>query len=259
MNRVALDLGVFQIYWYSLFILLGILVALGVILKEIKKNNFDKDKFIDMAIYAIIIGIIGARVYYVIFNFSYYINNPLEIIEIYKGGLAIHGGIIAGCLYIIYYTRKNKIDTLKILDMVVVGLIIAQAIGRWGNFFNKEAYGVVTTYSHLKSLLLPDFIINGMKIDGNYYTPTFLYESIWNVIGFIILLLIRNNKNVRIGQLSGIYLVWYSLGRFFIESMRLDSLMIGSFRMAMIMSTILFIIGVILIVTGRNRNLYNKK
>lgn len=259
MDRVLLDLGIFQIYWYSLFILLGIITALFIILKEVEKNNIDKDKIIDMAIYAIIFGILGARIYYVLFNLDYYLSNPIEIIQIYKGGLAIHGGIIAGSLYVLFYTRKNKLDTLKILDIVVVGLIIAQAIGRWGNFFNGEAYGTMTTYNHLKSLFIPKFIIDGMYINGSYYTPTFLYESLYNVVGFIILLLIRKNKNIRIGQLSGIYLAWYSFGRFFIENMRLDSLMLGNIRVAMLVSVILFIIGIILIVTGKNRDYYNSK
>lgn len=257
MNRVALDLGIFQIYWYSIFILLGIFIALALVYLEIKKTNIDKDTFIDMSFYSIIIGLIGARIYYVLFNLGYYLKNPLEIIQIYNGGLAIHGGIIFGSIYIIHFCHKKKLNLLKILDIIVVGLIIAQAIGRWGNFFNQEAYGPLTTYQNLKNMHIPEFIIEGMNITGKYYTPTFLYESLWNILGFIILIAIRKLKNLKIGVLSGTYLIWYSLGRFFIESLRADSLMLGNIKIAQLISIILFIIGILLIVTGKNRKKYH--
>lgn len=254
MNRVALDLGFFQIYWYSLFILFGIFTALFVIYKELKREQLDVDKFFDMAIYAIIIGILGARIYYVLFNLNYYSTNIVEIFQIWNGGLAIHGGILFGGLFILYYTKKYKLDTLKFLDIIVVGLIIAQAIGRWGNFFNNEAYGVETTLTSLRNMHLPEFIIDGMHINNHYYTPTFLYESLWNVLGFIILLIVRKNKNLKIGVLSGIYLTWYSLGRFFIEGLRLDSLMFMNIRVAQLVSLLLFIIGIILTIISIRRN-----
>src|SRR5699024_9708456 len=138
----------------------------------------------------------------------------------WHGGLAIHGGILGGLLYLWYYSKKHKLNLLKLLDILVVGLIIGQAIGRWGNFFNSEAYGYVTSYGYLKSLYIPEFIIRGMYINGDYYMPTFFFESVWNVIGFIILLLIRKfYKNLKTGQLMGFYMMWYSFIRFIIEGM----------------------------------------
>lgn len=152
-------------------------------------------------------------------------------------------------------------NTLKMMDICCMGLIIGQIIGRWGNFFNGEAYGPVTTRAALESLHLPEFIINGMYIEGVYYHPTFLYESLWNFIGFIILMIFRKFKYLKEGQLTGIYLMWYSLGRFFIESLRGDSLMLGSFKVAQLVSVILFIFGFFLVLfrlkTSRFEFLYN--
>ena len=191
MDKVALDLGVVQIYWYSIFIFLGMLVACFVIYKESKKRGIDEDFLVNLTFNTIILGIIGARLYYVLFNLPYYLENPLEILEIWNGGLAIHGGIIAGLLFIIYYCKKHEVNIWKMLDIIVVGLIIAQAIGRWGNFFNSEAYGPITTAADLKSLGIPQFIINGMYILGDYRQPTFFYESVWCFFGFCAMLLIR--------------------------------------------------------------------
>ena len=253
-----LDLGIFKIYFYSFFILLGISIAIYIMYKEIKKNKINKDLFFDMAFYSIIIGILGARIYYVLFNIDYYYKYIIEIFQIWNGGLAIHGGLIAGLIFIYYFTKKHKLDALKILDIIVVGLLLGQAIGRWGNFFNQEAYGTMTTYSHLKSLPIPEFIIKGMYINGEYYTPTFLYESLWNMLGFIILILVRRFKYLKVGTLTGLYLVWYSLGRFFIEGLRLDSLMLGSIKIAQLVSILLFIVGTILIIYSIKKNKYYK-
>ncbi len=259
MNRVALDLGIFQVYWYSIFILLGVLSAIFIIYKEMKKQGLSKDTILDMSFYSILIGIIGARIYYVLFNLDYYLSSPIEIIKIYNGGLAIHGGLIAGCAYLIYFTKKHKINTLKVLDIIVVGLILGQAIGRWGNFFNQEAFGKLTTYEALQNSYIPKFIIDGMYINGEYYTPTFFYESITSIIGFILLLIMRKNKRIKIGQLSGFYLIWYSINRFFIEGLRTDSLMLGSIKIAQLVSLLLIIIGIILIFKNiKKRNYYHE-
>lgn len=254
-----MNFGPIHIYWYSIFILLGILVALTLIYQEMKKNNIKKDTFIDLSFYTIIIGLIGARIYYVFFNLNYYLQHPIEIIQIYNGGLAIHGGLISGLLYIIYFCKKHKLKILKILDIIVVGVIIAQAIGRWGNFFNQEAYGPLTTYEYLKNIYLPEWLIEGMKISNEYYTPTFLYESLWNILGFIILILIRKVKKLKIGMLSGIYLIWYSIGRFYIESLRTDSLMLENIKIAQLISIFFIIGGIIILVTSRKRDFYHTK
>lgn len=264
MNRVFLDLGFIKIYYYTIFIFFAIISACLLIFKEAKKQNIGKDFLINTIYYVIILGIIGARAYYVLFEWSYYVKNPLEIFAVWSGGLAIHGGIIAGLLFIIYYCRKNKISSLKFLDIVVVGLILAQAIGRWGNFFNQEAYGALTTKQELMNLHLPTFIINGMYINGNYYQPTFLYESLFDFIGFLMLFFIRFYPYLKVGFLTGFYLIWYGVSRFFIEGMRSDSLMLGNFKMAQIISIIMIICGIYLcfiknIQKRKLENLYHKE
>lgn len=260
MEKVALDLGPIQIYWYSIFIFIGMLVACFLIYKEAKKRGIEEDFLVNLTFNTIIIGIIGARLYYVLFNLSYYLDNPVEIFQIWNGGLAIHGGIIAGLLFIIYYCKKHEVNLWKMLDIIVVGLIIAQAIGRWGNFFNSEAYGPITTASHLKSLGIPQFIIDGMYILGEYRQPTFFYESVWCLFGFLAMLIIRQYKYLKIGQLTSFYLIWYGIIRFIIEAMRTDSLMLGPLKMAQLVSLVFIVSGIIIFIKSTKTNqkeLYN--
>lgn len=257
MNRVALNLGVFQIYWYSIFILLGVIFATFIILKECKRQKINQDIITNLIFYTVIFGLIGARIYYCLFNLDYYLKYPFEIFQIWNGGLAIHGGIIAGVIFLIYYCKKNHLELKKIMDISVVGLIIAQAIGRWGNFFNQEAYGREVTRKYLENLNLPEFIIDGMNIKGTYYEPTFLYESIWNILGFIILLILRKWKKIKTGQLTGFYMIWYAVGRFFIESLRGDSLMLGNIKVAQLVSIIMFIIGITFVLCSKKY--YNER
>ena len=247
MNRIVLDLGFIQIYWYSIFILLGVIVGSVFVYREAKKQGLSTDQLVDLIFYTMIIAIIGARVYYVAFNLDYYLANPLSIFEIWNGGLAIHGGIISGFLFLVFYTKKKHIRLLKLLDILIVGLIIGQVIGRWGNFFNGEAYGAVVTKETLMKQGIPTFIINGMYIDGVYHQPTFLYESVANLIGFFLLLLLRRYKYLKTGQLTGFYLVWYAVVRFFIEGLRTDSLMLGPLRVAQLVSICLLLIGLYLL------------
>lgn len=246
MNPVLLDLGFVKIYWYSVMILLGIFIGGNIALKEAKRYKLTEDYMSNMILYLIIYSILGARIYYVIFNWEYYGNNIVDIFKIWEGGLAIHGGLIAGILFIIYYTRKYKVNTMRMFDILCVGVIIGQAIGRWGNFFNGEAHGTETSLKFLQSLHLPDFIIDGMNIYGIYYHPTFLYESLWCLLGFIILLIFRRLYYTKIGQIMGLYLVWYGIGRFFIEGLRTDSLMFGEYRMAQIASICMIVAGLII-------------
>ena len=241
MNPVIFTIFGIDIQWYSILILIGIVIGLILLEKEAKKFKYPKDLIFNICFWAIIMGIIGARLYYIIFNFSYYSNNLLEIFAIWNGGLAIHGGIIAGVLTVLFFAKKYHLNFLKLLDMAAPSLILAQAIGRWGNFFNGEAHGIATTYTELKNLLIPEFVIDGMNIGGVYYLPTFYFESLWCLLGFIILLIIRRLKYIKVGATTCIYLMWYSLGRFFIEAWRTDSLMIGGFKIAQIISIILFI------------------
>lgn len=258
MNRVAFNIFGFNVYYYSLCILLGVIVAYILITREGKKQGLPKEFISDLIFYTLIIGILGARVYYCIFNLDYYLANPSEILKIYNGGLAIHGGVIAGLIFVYFYTKKKNVSFIKILDIVAPAVIIAQSFGRWGNFFNQEAHGGITTYQNLKNMHIPEFIINGMHIEGKYYYPTFFFESIWCLIGFIILMFVRRNKNLRKGFQIGFYFIWYGIGRFFIEAFRTDSLMFFGLKIAQIVSLIGIIIGIIIIVTNRNKKYYNE-
>lgn len=245
MNPVALQIGSFNIKWYSLMILLGVIVGISLLLKEGKKYNYPKDFLFNLCFWAIIFGFIGARIYYVLFNFDIYKNDPSSIFKIWEGGLAIHGGLIAGFITMYLYCKKYNVRLLKITDMAVPGILLAQSIGRWGNFFNMEAHGGAVLRSTLESFHIPEFIINGMNINGVYYHPTFFYESLWCLLGFIILVFLKHYKYLKVGSLTFSYLCFYSVGRFVIEALRTDSLMIGGFKVAQVLSIILFVIGII--------------
>ena len=258
MNRVALDLGIIKIYWYSITMFLGVLFGIIVAYIEVKRKKIDTNKFENLAFSAILSGFIGARLYYVLFNLDYYLSNPIEIIEVWNGGLAIHGAIIGSVLAIFIYCKKNHLSFIEILDICAPALLIGQIIGRWGNFFNSEAHGGMVTRAFLEKLHLPEFIINGMNINGVYYHPTFLYESLLNLICFIFLIILRYNKKIKTGAIVGIYLIWYGIVRIFIESMRTDSLMLGSIKMAQLIGLPMIIIGIILIITSKKRNKYNE-
>lgn len=246
MDRVFLSLGPITIYWYSILIVASIAIGLFLAGKVAIKNGVTKEFLFDLVFYLIPISIIGARLYYVIFNFPLFKNDILSIFKVWEGGLAIYGAVISSLLFTIYYTRKKKKNTLITIDTMVPYLILGQAIGRWGNFINKEAHGVITTLDHLKSLHLPKFIIDGMYINGVYYIPTFLYESLWCFLGFIFLLIIRKKDNFKHGGiLMFSYFIWYGIGRFIIEGMRTDSLYLGIFRISQIVSIILILVGII--------------
>lgn len=248
MNPIIFKIGSFEIKWYSLLIIVAILIATSGIAWSAKKFKIDKNFLLNLIFWTLIFGIIGARIYFVIFNWDYYSQNLSEIYKIWHGGLAIHGGLIAGILTLIIYCKKYKVNSLLIMDICAPWLLVAQAIGRWGNFFNGEAYGTATTLAHLRSLkFIPDFVINGMEIGGVYYTPTFYYESLWCILGFLVIMIVRKIKYTKIGYQVGLYFIWYSVGRFLIESMRLDSLMIGNFKIAQIVSIVLFIVGILII------------
>ena len=185
----------------------------------------------------------------------------MEVLQVWEGGLAIHGGIIAGIIVILFYAKRYKIRLLHLLDFYAVPLLLAQAIGRWGNFFNSEAHGAATTLEHLQSINIPNFVIAGMNIEGVYYTPTFFYEFLWCLVGFIVLLIIRRTRYVKIGQLTAIYFIWYSVGRFFIESSRTDSLMFMGFKTAQLISVGLIVLGLVILIKQLRKNrfedLYN--
>ena len=258
MNPIMIDFGFIQIYWYSFFLLIAFLIGCFLALKKAKKRKIEEEFMVNLFFYTIPIAFLGARIYYVIFNWNYYSVNIGDIFKIWEGGLAIHGGVIAGFLFLIFYCKKHNVSLFQITDILVISLILGQAIGRWGNFFNGEAHGAVTTLAHLQSLHLPNFIINGMYIDHNYYITTFLYESIWNLLGFFMLYIFYHSQKYFTGKTTGLYLIWYGIGRFIIEGMRTDSLMLGNIRIAQLVSIITLIIGIILIVYQKIQNGYQK-
>lgn len=243
--KSVISLGPINISLYSLCILIGIIFAFVLIRKESKKFNIKDDFISSLIFWCIIFGIVGARIYYVLFNLDYYMKSPIEIIKVWNGGLAIHGGILAGLITLIYFCKKEKVSIIKILDISCVGLIIGQSCGRWGNFFNMEAYGSEVTKSFLEGLHLPNFIIEGMHINGRYYHPTFLYESLFCLLGLIIMILIRKIPKIKQGMIISFYLVWYGVLRYFIESLRTDSLMLSSFKVAQLVSILFILLGII--------------
>lgn len=239
MNPVAFRILGLDIRWYGILIASGILLGILVARYSCKKKDIDYDTFLNTVLISLPIGIIGARLYYVIFEFTYYRNNLLEAFNIREGGLAIHGGIIFGILTAIIYTRYKNVNFFRIADAGAPSIILAQSIGRWGNFFNQEAHGGPVPYDFIKHF--PYFIQQGMNIGGIYYHPTFLYESVWDFCVFIILLLIME-KYRKSGFIFFTYIGLYSTGRFFIEGLRTDSLMLGPFRIAQLVSLAGFIL-----------------
>ena len=245
MNRVMFSVGPVSIYWYSFLILIGVLIGYEIAIHYSKKINYHSMEITDMILYIVIWGIVGARLYYVLFNFSMFSDDLIGIFQIWRGGLAIYGAVLGASSYILYYCLKRKLSFIKVMDIFSLSLLLGQAIGRWGNFFNQEAYGGITTFEALSSLHIPDFIIRGMYIDGVYRQPTFLYESLWCFVGVIFISFIRKKYSNQEGKQISFYLMWYGFGRFFIEGFRADSLYIGPIRVSQMLSAVLFIVGLV--------------
>lgn len=233
MNPVAFTLFGIDIRWYGILISTGMVIGMLLAKNSCDVKKISYDTLMDLILVALPLAIVGARLYYVLFNLDYYSQHVSEIINIRQGGLAIHGGLIFAIASAYIYSRKKKINFLKYADAAAPSIIIAQALGRWGNFFNQEAHGGPVTKEFISHF--PAFIQNGMYIDGIYYHPTFLYESIWDVLVFIVLLYILR-KSKEDGTTIFAYVGLYSIGRFFIEGLRTDSLMIGPLRIAQIIS-----------------------
>lgn len=253
-NPVAFHLGPIPVNWYGIIIGVGIVIAYFLAQKESVRRGLDQDFFADLLIWAIPISILSARVYYVAMKWDYYGQNPGRIIEIWNGGIAIHGALIGAFITAYIFTRKRKVSFLKLADIAAPSILIGQIIGRWGNFINQEAYGGPVSREFLEGLFLPNWLIEQMYIreDGNYVHPTFLYESVWNIIGFMILMFARK-LNWRRGEMFFFYLIWYSFGRYFIEGMRTDSLYLieDVLRSAQVVSIIGIAVGIIAIVYRR--------
>jgi phosphatidylglycerol:prolipoprotein diacylglycerol transferase len=259
LDRVFLELGPITIYWYGVIIGTGVLLGLFLAMRESERCGLPKETFVDLVLLAVPIAILCARAYYVIFQWDYYSKHPAEIPQIWQGGLAIHGGLIGAIITGIVFARVRKLSFWKLADIAAPSIILGQAIGRWGNFMNQEAHGGPVTREFLESLRLPEFIINQMYINGTYYHPTFLYESLWNVTGFLMLLLLRK-INLRRGELFLSYIIWYSIGRFFIEGMRTDSLMLtDTLRMAQFISIVLIIASIGIWIFRRTKGLAKER
>ena len=232
-SKVAFEVFGIKIYWYAILIVTAIILALIIFRKRNGLYDIRFNDILDLSLYAIPIAIVCARLYYIIFNLEYYMQNPKEILSIRNGGLAIYGAIIGGLITLIIFCKKKKINVLDLIDYVAPGLVLGQAIGRWGNFVNVEAYGTTTN-----SFLRMGIIESGKYIEVH---PTFLYESIACFAIFIILLLMKNKRKFK-GQIACTYFILYSLERFFVEGLRTDSLMLGNIRISQILSAIIFIV-----------------
>ncbi|HHU6750507.1 TPA: prolipoprotein diacylglyceryl transferase [Staphylococcus pseudintermedius] len=249
-DPVAFSLGGLEVKWYGIIIASAILIGYWIAQKSAQSVGFREDDLVNILLVCVFVAIISARLYFVLFQLDYYIQNPIEIPMIWHGGIAIHGGLIGAFAMGSYYCYRKNWHPFQLGDVVAPSIILAQGIGRWGNFMNHEAHGGPVSRSFLESLHLPQFIIENMQINGIYYQPTFLYESIWDVIGFIILITIR--RHLKIGETFFIYIIWYSIGRFYIEGLRTDSLMLTeTIRIAQAVSIVCIIIGVIFIVWRR--------
>ncbi len=235
--QIAFSVFGIEVYMYAICIVTGIIVA--AILCNINKEKFENkfENILDIGIFSLFFGIIGARIYFIIFNLEYYLNNIKEVFNFRDGGLAIYGGLITGILTAIIICKIKKIDILNVLDYVIPFVALAQAIGRWGNFFNVEAYGYETDI----------FLRMGIFTSDGYIEvhPTFLYESICTILIFFILRKLQKNRKFK-GEIFLLYCILYSGIRFFIEGLRIDSLMFYNFRISQILSIIIFLISIIM-------------
>ena len=254
-DRVAFNLLGIPIYWYALIIVSGIIIAMWLSSREAVRVGLKSEDITDFMLWGLPLSIIGARLYYILFDLPQYIADPIQIFNIRSSGLAIYGGLIAGAITLYFFTKYHFISMWTFLDIAAPSVLLAQAIGRWGNFMNHEAYGPVTTRIFLENLHIPRFIIDNMYIEGFYRQPTFLYESVWSLIGFILLLFLRNKKHLlKKGEVLLVYVMWYSFGRFFIEGLRTDSLyFLGVIRISQLLSAFLFVGTIILFIWRRKK------
>ena len=241
-SRVAFSLFGKDVYWYGVIIMLGVIAAVTHAYVRSKREGVKVDDVLDLTIFTVFFGVLGARLYYVVTTLdSGNYKSLIDVFAIWDGGLAIYGGILAGMTALIIVSLVKKINVFRVLDMVGPGVMLAQAIGRWGNFANGEAFGYeVATTSPLYFLrmgIISDFTGSEMK----YYHPTFLYESLWNITGFVIITLLYKKKKFN-SQNALMYLCWYGFGRMFIEGLRTDSLYVGPFRISQVVGAVCFVV-----------------
>ena len=261
MNPVLISIGGYDLHYYTVFVLIAVFIGFALARREAARFNISKDFMFNLCFWTVIAGLIGARVWFVIFNWTYYSENLGQIIRTWNGGLAIHGGIIFGMITAYLYCKKYKVNVLRYFDIMALPLLFGQAIGRWGNFFNQEAHGAATTAERISNFFTPNFVVQGMHIDGVYYTPTFYYEFLACMILFIVLLFVRRAQYVKIGTITGLYLIGHGIIRFILEMTRTDALMLGGFRVAQIVTVVMFLVGIIIVMINSRKNkfedLYN--
>lgn len=245
---ILFEIESLTIRWYGFLIASSVIIGVTLSQYLAKRRHINPDLLGDLAIWLVIAAIPCARIYYVIFQWRAYAQHPENIVAIWQGGIAIHGAILGGTLAAIIFARLNKISIWQLADLVVPSLALGQTIGRWGNFFNSEAFGKPTNLPW--KLFIPPVYRPQEYLNEQYFHPTFLYESIWNLLVFGLLLIIffwglRNPKLLKVGTLALLYLVAYSSGRIWIEGLRMDSLMLGPLRIAQVVSLIAITLGLI--------------
>lgn len=252
-SPVAFNIGGFSIKWYGVIMAAAIILAVTMAIMEGKKRQIESDDFLDLLLWAVPLGYVGARLYYVAFEWGYYAKHPDQIIAIWNGGIAIYGGLLAGLFVLLVFCYKRMLPPFLMLDVIAPGVMAAQILGRWGNFFNQEAHGGPTSLHFLQNLHLPSFIIEQMKIGQIYYQPTFLYESFFNLLGLILILALRHKKHLfKQGEVFMFYLGWYAVVRFFVEGLRTDSLYLtAGIRVSQLLSLILLVVVIVLFIYRR--------
>ena len=245
-SKTVISFGPLSIQWYAICIIVGAYIAYLIAARTFKKRGYNAEILSDYFFGVLLVGVVGARIWYVIFMFNeIYRYDLMGIFNIRNGGLAIQGGIIAGLIYSWSFFKRKKIAFLEAGDAILPGVLLAQALGRWGNFFNQEAYGNAVSLEHLRNLHIPEIIIRRMHIMGHYYQPTFLYESVLNVIGFLLIYFLIRKFQRKQGTLFYSYFIWYGITRFWVEGMRSDSLFFLGLKMAQITSVAFVIVGVV--------------
>ena len=261
-NPVAFSVGGIEIRWYGVIIVLGIIAGFSYAAYRAKQSGLSLDDMLDYVLVALPLGIICARLYYVVFFNDGSYKTFYDVIAIWEGGLAIYGGVLGGLLGMFLVSRHKKNKFRAVLDCFAPGVMIGQIFGRWGNFFNAEAYGTLDhiDFPFIGRIFTPHFEENyplRMVIENGFVGkiavhPTFLYESVWNLLGLLLIHLFFNRKRFD-GEVALWYFAWYGFGRFFIEGMRDDSLMLGSFRVSQVLAFLLFAASIVLIVIGSKK------
>ena len=239
---IILRLGFLNIYWYSCLIVVGLLLGLILVFKLSSRFKIEKQLLENLFFYLIISGFLGARLYHVLSEWPYYLKHPWQVFAVWQGGLGIYGAVIVGSLVLFWFCKKNKLNFLSLADLLVPSLILGQAIGRWGNYFNQEVFGKPTSLPWgipIKTMARPSEFLS-----SQYFHPTFLYESIWNFLIFLILIFVLIKVFPKPGRIFSLYLILYSFGRFFLEFLRIDyQPVLFDLRLAQIISLLIFILG----------------